>query len=222
MVRCDSTAARSPRMVPHMVPRRAPLSQRARATSVCHATSVGALRRDRGAVRCMTEPHRHTVPAWHACASPGACRYRCLVVNADDDIVCHPRNVRTDLILGHPGALLLQTRHGSHVAFCEGAFGQARAPPPPSAPLPAPPPPGVRRSSTSRSRLGAPPRTEALARACAAGLLPRPRHARLFRSRRRGENRASHPGGAQRSPHSRPRSRSSLARSMTSRTNIPS
>lgn len=46
-----------------------------------------------------------------------------LVINSCDDMVCHERNIREDLVEQTPGVVLLKTRRGSHVAFNEGLFG---------------------------------------------------------------------------------------------------
>ena len=43
------------------------------------------------------------------------------MLNADDDFVCPAELAQPDVIVGEqPGALLLVTRSGSHVAFNEG------------------------------------------------------------------------------------------------------
>ena len=47
-----------------------------------------------------------------------------LIVNACDDILCRPSNIREDLVEQKSGALLLKTQRGAHVAFCEGWLGQ--------------------------------------------------------------------------------------------------
>ena len=46
------------------------------------------------------------------------------MLNADDDFVCPAELAQPDVIVGEqPGALLLVTRSGSHVAFNEGVTG---------------------------------------------------------------------------------------------------
>lgn len=47
-----------------------------------------------------------------------------LIVNSADDIITRIANVREDLVLSTSGAVLLQTKRGGHVAFCEGCVGQ--------------------------------------------------------------------------------------------------
>lgn len=46
-----------------------------------------------------------------------------LIVNAEDDMVCLAENIREDIVAALPGALLLRTQKGSHIAFNEGIFG---------------------------------------------------------------------------------------------------
>ena len=46
-----------------------------------------------------------------------------LLLNAEDDFVCSIDLAQPDVVAEKPGALLLVTRSGSHVAFNEGLFG---------------------------------------------------------------------------------------------------
>jgi len=46
-----------------------------------------------------------------------------LIVNAEDDMVCLAENIREDIVAALPGAVLLRTQKGSHIAFNEGIFG---------------------------------------------------------------------------------------------------
>lgn len=46
-----------------------------------------------------------------------------LIVNAEDDMVCLAENIREDIVAALPGALLLRTQKGSHIAYNEGIFG---------------------------------------------------------------------------------------------------
>jgi predicted alpha/beta-fold hydrolase len=49
-----------------------------------------------------------------------------LLLNADDDVICLGANVERaqHLMLGKAGALLVRTKRGGHVAYCEGTFGE--------------------------------------------------------------------------------------------------
>jgi len=47
-----------------------------------------------------------------------------LLVNADDDMICTKENIKEDMVTDLPGALLIRTERGSHIAFNEGLFGQ--------------------------------------------------------------------------------------------------
>lgn len=47
-----------------------------------------------------------------------------LIVNAADDIVCRPSNIREDLVASQDGVALLRTERGGHIAFCEGWLGE--------------------------------------------------------------------------------------------------
>lgn len=46
-----------------------------------------------------------------------------LIVNSEDDMVCLQENIREDIVGRLPGALLLRTKRGSHIAYNEGIFG---------------------------------------------------------------------------------------------------
>jgi len=46
-----------------------------------------------------------------------------LIVNSEDDMVCLSENIREDIVGSLPGAVLLRTQRGSHIAFNEGVFG---------------------------------------------------------------------------------------------------
>jgi len=45
------------------------------------------------------------------------------IVNSEDDMVCLAENIREDIVGSLPGAILLRTPRGSHIAFNEGLFG---------------------------------------------------------------------------------------------------
>ena len=47
-----------------------------------------------------------------------------LVLNADDDMVCLPENIREDIPRENGGAILVRTAFGSHIAYSEGVFGE--------------------------------------------------------------------------------------------------
>lgn len=46
-----------------------------------------------------------------------------LIINSEDDMVCLAENIREDIIGSLPGAMLLRTQRGSHIAFNEGLLG---------------------------------------------------------------------------------------------------
>jgi len=46
-----------------------------------------------------------------------------LIVNSEDDMVCLSENIREDIVGSLPGAVLLRTQRGSHIAFNEGLLG---------------------------------------------------------------------------------------------------
>jgi predicted alpha/beta-fold hydrolase len=46
-----------------------------------------------------------------------------LLLNSEDDIVCLAENIREDVVGSLPGALLLRTKRGSHIAYNEGLLG---------------------------------------------------------------------------------------------------
>lgn len=46
-----------------------------------------------------------------------------LIVNSEDDMVCLAENIREDIVSALPGAILLRTQRGSHIAFNEGLLG---------------------------------------------------------------------------------------------------
>lgn len=46
-----------------------------------------------------------------------------LIVNSEDDMVCLAENIREDIVSSLPGAVLLRTPKGSHIAFNEGLLG---------------------------------------------------------------------------------------------------
>jgi len=46
-----------------------------------------------------------------------------LIINSEDDMVCLAENIREDIVSALPGALLLRTQRGSHIAFNEGLLG---------------------------------------------------------------------------------------------------
>lgn len=47
-----------------------------------------------------------------------------LLVSADDDMICTKENIKEEMVTALPGALLIRTQRGSHIAFNEGLFGQ--------------------------------------------------------------------------------------------------
>ena len=47
-----------------------------------------------------------------------------LLLNADDDIVCLPKNIREDVVCDLQGAILVRTVKGTHCAYCEGPWGR--------------------------------------------------------------------------------------------------
>ena len=47
-----------------------------------------------------------------------------LLLNADDDMVCLPENIREDIPRENGGAILVRTAFGSHIAYSEGILGE--------------------------------------------------------------------------------------------------
>eukprot|EP00747_Dinoflagellata_sp_TGD_P142772 gnl/TRDRNA2_/TRDRNA2_176289_c0_seq1.p1 gnl/TRDRNA2_/TRDRNA2_176289_c0~~gnl/TRDRNA2_/TRDRNA2_176289_c0_seq1.p1 ORF type:complete len:253 (+),score=35.04 gnl/TRDRNA2_/TRDRNA2_176289_c0_seq1:424-1182(+) len=47
-----------------------------------------------------------------------------LLLNADDDVVCLPENIREDVARDCAGSILVRTAHGTHCAYCEGRWGE--------------------------------------------------------------------------------------------------